>query len=154
MGAAYFYHLTQSGLTQTLASLIEKSRGAGWRVVVRARSDQMVDKLDADLWKGAPEGFLPHGVAGGAFEEEQPVLLTRGMSKPNGASCLMSVEGAMVEAAEVTDLQRVCVIFDGDDPQAVQSAREQWKALTAAGCAAQYWSEASGRWSKQAESGG
>jgi len=60
----------------------------------------------------------------------------------------------MVEAAEVTDLQRVCVIFDGDDPQAVQSAREQWKALTAAGCAAQYWSEASGRWSKQAESGG
>ena len=154
MGAAYFYHLTQSGLTQTLASLIEKSRGAGWRVVVRARSDQMVDRLDADLWKGAPEGFLPHGMAGAAFEEEQPVLLTTGMSKPNGASCLMSVEGAMVEAAEVTDLQRVCVIFDGDDPQAVQSAREQWKALTAAGCAAQYWSEASGRWSKQAESGG
>ena len=154
MGAAYFYHLTQSGLTQTLASLIEKSRGAGWRVVVRARSDQMVDRLDADLWKGAPEGFLPHGMAGAAFEEEQPVLLTTGMSKPNGASCLMSVEGAMGGAAEVTDLQRVCVIFDGDDPQAVQSAREQWKALTAAGCAAQYWSEASGRWSKQAESGG
>lgn len=154
MGAAYFYHLTQSSLSRTLASLIEKSRGAGWRVAVRARSDQMVERLDEALWQGAPDGFLPHGKAGAPHETDQPVLLTTGAALPNGASCLMSVEGAAVDPSEVTGLQRVCVIFDGDDPQAVQTAREQWKALTAAGCAAQYWSEASGKWSKQAESGG
>jgi DNA polymerase-3 subunit chi len=34
----------------------------------------------------------------------------------------------------------------------VQAARVQWKALTGAGCAAQYWSEESGNWEKKAES--
>ena len=60
---------------------------------------------------------------------------------------------AEVAPEEVTRLDRVCILFDGNDPDAVQTARGQWKALTAAGCAAQYWSEESGRWEKKAESG-
>ena len=40
---------------------------------------------------------------------------------------------------------------DGNDPAALDIARGQWKALTDAGCAAQYWSEESGRWEKKAE---
>ncbi len=43
-------------------------------------------------------------------------------------------------------------LFDGHDEAALQTAREQWKALTGAGCAAKYWSEASGRWEMKAES--
>ena len=54
---------------------------------------------------------------------------------------------------EVQALERVCVIFDGNDPAALDIARGQWKALTDAGCAAQYWSEESGRWEKKAERG-
>jgi DNA polymerase-3 subunit chi len=34
----------------------------------------------------------------------------------------------------------------------MQQARRQWKTLTEAGCAAQYWSEESGRWQKKADS--
>ena len=49
--------------------------------------------------------------------------------------------------------ERVSVIFDGNDPEAVNQARAQWKALTDAGCAAQYWSEESERWEKKAERG-
>ena len=45
------------------------------------------------------------------------------------------------------------MIFDGNDPDALQAARAQWKALTDAGCAAQYWSEETGRWEKKAERG-
>jgi DNA polymerase-3 subunit chi len=48
-------------------------------------------------------------------------------------------------------MERVCILFDGNDDAAVQVARGQWKALTGAGCAAQYWSEAGGRWEKKAE---
>ena len=36
---------------------------------------------------------------------------------------------------------------------ALDAARGQWRALTGAGCKAQYWSEESGRWEKKAESG-
>ena len=78
------------------------------------------------------------------------MLLTRDAAA-NDPACLMTVDGADVTPAEVTRLQRVCVIFDGNDQTALDTARGQWKALTAAGCAAQYWSEESGRWEMKAE---
>lgn len=151
MGAAYFYHLTRAPLEQSLAMLLERSLANGWRVTVRGTDMGRLQWLDERLWLGAEDGFLPHGVAGGDHDAAQPVLLTCGGDTPNGAQCLMSVDGAEVAAQEVKDLGRVCILFDGHDETAVQHARVQWKALTAAGCAAQYWSEASGRWEKKAE---
>jgi DNA polymerase-3 subunit chi len=66
----------------------------------------------------------------------------------------MSVEGAEISPEEVQSLDRVCILFDGGNGDAVTHARIQWKALTGAGCAAQYWSEEGGRWEKKAENGG
>lgn len=154
MGAAYFYHLTRAPLDQTLPMLLEKSLQAGWRVVVRGPDEGLMHHLDLKLWQGADDSFLPHGVAGGAQDALQPVLLGPSVTAAdNDASCLMSVGGADVSAEEVQALDRVCILFDGLDEQAVQHARTQWKALTGAGCAAQYWSEESGRWEKKAEAG-
>ncbi|WP_417728408.1 DNA polymerase III subunit chi [Roseovarius sp.] len=151
MGAAYFYHLTRQPLEATLPMLLEKSLGAGWRVAVRGQDAARLAALDERLWLGPEDGFLPHGIAGGAQDADQPVLLTTGTERPNGAVCLMAIDGAEVSAAEVQALERVCILFDGNDDAAVQVARGQWKALTGAGCAAQYWSEAAGRWEKKAE---
>lgn len=151
MGAVYFYHLTRFALEETLPELLGKARGAGWRVAVRARDPQRLAQLDAALWEGPPERFLPHGIAGGAHDARQPVLLTTGADAANGAECLMACDGAEVTAEETEALARVCILFDGGDPAAVAHARGQWKALTGAGCAAQYWSDAEGRWEKKAE---
>ncbi len=107
--------------------------------------------LDEKLWLGPEDGFLPHGIAGGPADADQPVLLTTAADLPNGAVCLMTVDGAEVSKDEVQAMERVCVLFDGNDPAAVQAARVQWKTLTDAGCSAQYWSEESGRWEKKAE---
>jgi DNA polymerase-3 subunit chi len=63
----------------------------------------------------------------------------------------MAVDGAEVSPEEVQTLERVCILFDGNDEAATEAARGQWRALTGAGCAAQYWSEASGKWEKKAE---
>jgi DNA polymerase-3 subunit chi len=63
----------------------------------------------------------------------------------------MSVQGADVGVDEVEALDRVCILFDGDDEVALDRARGQWKTLKDAGASAQYWSEASGRWEKKAE---
>jgi len=151
MGAAYFYHLTQRPLEVTLPLLLGKALQAGWRVAVRGRDPARMDWLDQKLWLGPEDGFLPHGVAGGPHDAEQPVLLTTGAERPNGAMCVMAVDGAEVHPDEVQALERVCILFDGNDTDAVTVARGQWKALTAAGCSAQYWSEASGKWEKKAE---
>jgi DNA polymerase III subunit chi len=154
MGAAYFYHLTRSSAEATLQTLAAKSLQAGWRVVVRGRSDAFLNRLDEVLWLRPEEGFLPHGRAGGPHDADQPVLLSTASDIPNGAACLMSVEGAEISPEEVQSLDRVCILFDGGNGDAVAHARTQWKALTGAGCAAQYWSEEGGRWEMKAENGG
>ncbi len=154
MGQAYFYHLTRSSLDATLATLLSKSRQAGWRVAVRGRTEALLTRLDEVLWTHAKDAFLPHGMSGGPHDAAQPILLTTSHDLANGATCLMSVEGADISAEEVAAMERVCILFDGQDLGAVQTAREQWKALTAAGAAATYWSEESGRWQMKAEAGG
>lgn len=108
--------------------------------------------LDDRLWLGADDGFLPHGLAGGPHDRAQPILLTTGAAA-NDPACLMAVDGAEVAPDEVARMERVCILFDGNDEAALNRARAQWKALTEAGCAAQYWSEESGRWEKKAEKG-
>ena len=151
MGAVYFYHLTRQPLGHTLPVLLDKARQAGWRIAVRGTDPTRMDWLDEKLWLGPEDGFLPHGRTGGGHDAAQPILLTTEPEAANGATCVMAVDGAPVEAEEVSKLERVCILFDGTDPDAVRRARGQWKALTEAGCSAQYWSEKSGRWEKKAE---
>ena len=152
MGAAYFYHLTRRTLDVALTELLTAARARDMRVAVRGPALDRLAWLDEKLWLSPEDGFLPHGLAGGEHDAEQPILLTTGPLS-NGATCLMSMDGAEVTPEEVDALDRVCVLFDGNDPAALDVARGQWKALTGAGAAAQYWSEESGRWEKKAESG-
>ncbi|MEQ9258932.1 MAG: DNA polymerase III subunit chi [Roseovarius sp.] len=152
MGAAFFYHLTRRPLEATLPMLLGKARQAGWRVAVRGTDPARMDWLDQKLWLGPEESFLPHGLATAPHAERQPILLTTEADCPNDPACLMSVDGAQVRAEEVARLERVCILFDGNDEAALNVARGQWKTLTGAGASAQYWSEESGRWEKKAES--
>jgi len=153
VGAVYFYHLTENPLEQTLPMLVGKAQGAGWRVLVRGRNLALLEQLDAQLWQGAPTSFQPHGLAGGAHDASQPVLL--GVDVPSdGFGCVMSVDGAELTATDVGLAERACVIFDGHDQAALTHARTQWKALTDAGCVAQYWAQDMGSWVKKAESSG
>ncbi|WP_147124649.1 DNA polymerase III subunit chi [Shimia ponticola] len=153
MGAAYFYHLTRSPVEETLPMLLDKARGAGWRIVVKGADLERLKFMDEKLWLGPEDGFVPHGLAGGAHDADQPILLTQSDDWPNNPQCVMALDGADVDADAVNRLDRVCILFDGADGSAVQRARGQWKSLTGAGCAAQYWSQESGRWEKKAESG-
>lgn len=149
MGAVFFYHLTDSPLEATLPMLIGKARGAGWRVLVRGTHGDMLKRLDDVLWQNPEDGFLPHGMAGGAHDVDQPVLL--GDVPSEGFACVMSVGSAAVSAQEVATLERTCILFDGHDGTALDIARGQWKTLTDAGCTAQYWAQEDGRWTKKAE---
>lgn len=153
MGAVWFYHLTRRPLEATLPMLLDKSRAAGWHVVVRGTDPGRIDWLDEKLWLSPAESFLPHARAGGDFDADQPVLLTAGEEMTNRPACLMAIDGAPVGADEVKALERTCILFDGNDQAALAHARGQWKALTDAGCPAAYWSEESGKWEMKRETG-
>lgn len=153
MGSALFYHLTRSPAESLLPVLIGKSLAAGWHVELRGTDPARMERLDLHLWQG--DGFLPHGLAGGPHDARQPVLLTvagrgaAGQAAANGPACLMALDGAGVAPAECEGLERACIIFDGGDAAATARARDQWRALTGAGVAAEYWSEESGRWERK-----
>ena len=117
-----FYHLKGHRLEKVLPVLLERSVERGWRVVVQAASDERVDALDAQLWTDSEDSFLPHGTWREAGAAEQPVLLTTERIESEGASVRFLLDGAVVPE-NAADYQRVVLLFDGDDPDAVAAAR-------------------------------
>jgi DNA polymerase-3 subunit chi len=151
MGVAMFYQLKGQPLATTLSMLLEKSLSAGWNVAVRGTDRAGLEALDAALWLGREDSFLPHGLEGGPQDAEQPILLGTGEQNVNAAQCVMAVQSAQVSAADVGAMERVCILFDGYDEAALAHARGQWKALVAEGVSAQYWANEDGRWEKKVE---
>jgi DNA polymerase-3 subunit chi len=151
MGAVFFYELQGAPLEATLPMLLDKARGQGWRVLVRAHDPALLARLDDALWQGPVDSFLPHGLAGGPHDTDQPILL--GDLPADDFACVMAVGGASVTPDEASVLARACILFDSADSAKAQ-ARVQWKTLTDAGIAAQYWAQEDGRWVKKAERDG
>ena len=150
VATAMFYHLTQKGLDETLLPILTRACGQGWRVMIRSADPALTERLDAKLWLGADDSFLPHGVQGGPHDALQPVLLGAGPIT-NAAQALFLLSGGEATEAEAATLHRIWLIFDGANPDAVQAARGQWTRLTGWGLAAQYWSDATGTWVKKTE---
>ncbi len=143
-----FYHLQRQPLAQVLPTLIEKSLERGWRVVVQAASEERIEALDAHLWTFRDDSFLPHGTWREAQPHEQPILLTVGDDNPNGAAVRFLLDGAPVPA-DAPAYQRLVLIFDGEDPDAVTAARERHGEGKARGFDVTYWqADGEGRWQR------
>mgnify|MGYP005853871411 CR=1 FL=1 len=152
MARALFYHLTSEPAEALLPALVGKALEAGLRLALRGADRARMEALDLALWQG--EGFLPHGLAGGPHDADQPALLVWDQAPapdlPNRPDCLIALDGVPVDPAEAAVLDRVLVVFDGSDPVQLATARSQWKALTASGVAAEYWNRDGGRWTCKA----
>lgn len=133
-----------------LATLLERSRERGWRVVVQATSPERVQALDDHLWTFSDDSFLPHGTDAEPNAAENPVLLTTGDGNANDAGVRFLVEGAPLPS-DVASYLRVVLLFDGDDEESLTHAREQWRVAKGAGHDATYWQQdEEGRWRKRA----
>jgi DNA polymerase III subunit chi len=145
-----FYHLQAQPLERVLPQLLERSIERGWRVVVQAATDERIEALDVHLWTYRDDAFLPHGTAHDGEVAAQPVLLTTTDDNPNGATVRFLIDGVpMPSDAETYD--RIVLLFDGEDEDAVASARTRWNEAKAQGFAATYWQpDEQGRWVKKA----
>jgi DNA polymerase III subunit chi len=145
-----FYHLHRQPIEKVLPALLEKSLERGWRVVVQAATDERIDALDAHLWTYREDGFLPHGTAKETEAAAQPVLLTTSDDNPNGANVRFLIDGAAVPA-DAESYQRIVLLFDGEDDDAVTAARARWSEAKAAGFEVTYWQpDEDGRWKQRA----
>jgi DNA polymerase-3 subunit chi len=144
-----FYHLQHHPLERVLPTLIEKSLDRGWRVVVQAASEERVEALDAHLWTFRDDSFLPHGTWREAEAPQHPVLLTVHDDNPNGAAVRFLLDGAPVPA-DAGDYERIVLLIDGNDPDAVAAARERWSEGRAKGFEVTYWqADENGRWQRK-----
>ena len=143
-----FYHLQRQPLEQVLPALIEKSLERGWRVVVQAASEERIEALDAQLWTFRDDSFLPHGTWREGQPQEQPILLTVGDDNPNGAAVRFLIDSAPVPA-DAAAYQRLVLIFDGEDAEAVAAARARFSEGKARGFDVTYWqADGQGRWQR------
>ena len=151
MGEVYFYKTTGPDVSDLVRALLMRSRAAGWRSAVRARSDDALENLDSELWLRPAHGFFPHAVEGGGFDAEQPVLLMRSAAAPaNRAHALILFDGADLDKSDVADWQRVSIVFRGDNRDELAIARNLWDGFAKAGVAVRYFSNEAGGWEETA----
>ena len=149
MTEVLFYHLQGRTIEQVLPPLLEKSLARGWRVVVQAGSEERADALDGHLWTYRDDSFLPHATWRVADAAQQPIILTAEASNPNAASVRFLIDNAALPV-DAENYERLVLVFDGEDDDAVAMAREAWKQCKARGFEATYWqADADGRWQRR-----
>ncbi len=142
-----FYHLLATPLERALPRLLERARAQGYRIVVRAASSERIEHLSALLWTYDDASFLPHGSGRDGNAANQPIWLSERVENPNGAAMLVLVDG--VEAEDLASFARCADLFDGNDPAAVEAARERCRRAAAEGHTLTYWQQGEAGWEKK-----
>jgi len=141
-----FYQLSETPPEQVIATLAEKVLEGDGRLLIVAEDEAQLARLDRILWDQGSASFLPHGVAGGADDARQPILLSSSPDAPNQARNMLIADGQWREAALTYD--RSFYLFDSDT---LEGARLAWKLLAGReGVERRYWAREGGRWVKKA----
>jgi DNA polymerase III subunit chi len=149
MTEVLFYHLQDMTLENVLPPLLEKSLERGWRVVVQSTSEERTEALDSHLWTYLEDSFLPHATWRVADAQDQPIILAVEDSNPNRATVRFLVDNAPLPA-DCGIYDRIVLVFNGDDTDALAAARHAWTDCKARGFEVTYWqADERGRWQRR-----
>jgi len=136
-----FYQLSGTSAEEVIASLAEKVLLADGRLLIVAEDDAYLARLDRILWGQDAGSFLPHGLAGGAEDARQPILLSTSPDAPNQARNILIADGIWREAA--LTYERSFYLFDNTALDgALLAGRE--------GIERRYWAREDGKWLQKA----
>ena len=137
-----FYQLGSTPPEQVIASIADKLLAEDSRLLIVAEEEPFLARLDRQLWGQGKTAFLPHGVAGGADDARQPILLATSPDAPNRARNMLIADGQWRDAALTYD--RAFYLFDA---QTLEGARLAWKLLAGQeGIERRYWAQENGKW--------
>ena len=141
-----FYQLAGTPAEQVVAAIAEKILSGGGRLIVIAEDESYLARLDRMLWDLGPTRFLPHGLAGGADDARQPVLLTSTPDAPNLARNALIADGSWRDSVLAFD--RSFFLFD---TATLEGARDAWRSLAdREGVERRYWAHEGGKWVQKA----
>jgi DNA polymerase-3 subunit chi len=137
-----FYQLGSTPPEQVIASIADKLLAQESRLLIVAEEEGTLARLDRMLWDQGKTSFLPHGIAGGADDARQPILLATSPDAPNRARNMLIADGRWRDAALTYD--RAFYLFDADT---LDAARLAWKLLAGReGVERRYWAQEGGKW--------
>lgn len=140
-----FYQLLKTPLDKALPRLLEKAYEAGFRCLVVCDSPERLTSLDSALWTFTPGAFLPHGAVGDP--KRHPIWLSLECTNQNQANLIAITNG--ITPPNLTEFNRCLDIFDGNDPQSTQAARERYKQHLKQGHNLAFWQQTEqGTWVK------
>jgi DNA polymerase-3 subunit chi len=149
MTEVLFYHLQDVSVENVLPPLLEKSLERGWRVVVQSTSQERTETLDAHLWTYREDSFLPHATAQAGDPQDQPIVLAVEEGNPNRANVRFLIDNAALPA-DCDSYDRLVLVFNGDDGEALAAARSAWTDCKARGFDVTYWqADERGRWQRR-----
>lgn len=149
MTEVLFYHLQNMTVENVLPPLLEKSLERGWRVIVQSTSEERADALDAHLWTYRDDSFLPHATWRVGDAADQPVLLALTEVNPNQANVRFLIDNAALPA-DSDSYERMVLLFNGDDAEALAQARGVWTDCKSRGFEVTYWqADEQGRWRRR-----
>ena len=127
---------------QVIARIAERLLDQDGRLLIVASDEAFLARLDRLLWNQQPTSFLPHGLAGGADDARQPILLSTSPDAPNLARNMLIADGEWRDAALSYD--RSFYLFDS---ATLEGARLAWKLLAGReGVERRYWAHEDGKW--------
>ena len=141
-----FYQLAGATVESVIAALAGKLLSEDARLLVVAEDPAVLARLDRLLWDQGATSFIPHGIAGGADDARQPILLSTTPDPANAARNILIADGEWRDAALAFD--RAFYLFDD---KTLQRARLAWKLLVGReGVERHYWAREDGRWTEKA----
>ncbi|MEE4350778.1 MAG: DNA polymerase III subunit chi [Pacificimonas sp.] len=145
-----FYRCVRSTPSEVLPQLAQKALDAGFRISVKARDAEAVERLDEILWTFRADSFLPHAPADGNLlhDEIQPCLIADKFLITNAATLAISMSAGL--PPENYGYERALLLFDGNDSEELAAARQHWKALEGReGLTRTYWMQGERGWEEQ-----
>jgi DNA polymerase-3 subunit chi len=141
-----FYQLGGAQPDNVIAAIAGRLLSEQQRLLIVAADENLLAKLDRQLWDQGAASFLPHGIEGGSDDTAQPILLSTGTDAPNLARNMLIADGQWREAALGYD--RAFYLFD---ETTLEGARLAWKLLSGRDeVERNYWALEEGRWTKKA----
>ena len=144
-----FYQLSRDPAEVACAQIAAKALSAGQRMLVVAEDEALLRRVSATLWSRVKGSFLPNGVAGGAHDARQPILLATHMDAAgaaNGAGVVAFADGVW---RECEGFARALLLFDDGG---LAPARALWKQLGQRDDVTRaFWKQEDGRWVKKAD---
>lgn len=156
----YFYQIRHETLPKVIIQLIKQVQNKGWKIEICSNSEQDIQYLDQYLWQYEEGSFIPHGLSSEDYAEQQPVLLSHGLSPYDESTVEKSEKETSLNEAEVwcglglvvlpdlNSYKRIIIVFREDCQDSIDYARKCWKYLRGQSQQMHYWKQAGDGWVK------